>query len=163
MERCTWVRFAEKLTPCHTTHTATVSTPAGRWMKVQGIFKRRAHLASLILVHVRVGQRCRARDVESSAVLPTMSTRNVPAGRWRKCRRRFIIYANHEDAHSNQSVQGRMCSTHASQFNNARAHPSRSSRDIQPNQPGRPARLDLEDPAPTMAIEHHASGHLRLD
>eukprot|EP00964_Phaeocystis_antarctica_P014593 scaffold8060_cov82-Phaeocystis_antarctica.AAC.3 len=44
-----------------------------------------------------------------------------------------------------------------------RAHISRSSRDVQPNQPGRPARLDLEDPAPTIAIEHHASGHLRLD
>eukprot|EP00964_Phaeocystis_antarctica_P138872 scaffold103534_cov74-Phaeocystis_antarctica.AAC.2 len=32
---------------------------AGRWMK-----------------------RCRARDEESSAMLPTTSTRNVPAGRW---------------------------------------------------------------------------------
>eukprot|EP00964_Phaeocystis_antarctica_P136884 scaffold101375_cov60-Phaeocystis_antarctica.AAC.2 len=50
------------------------------------------------------------------------------------------IYANHEDAHS-----------------------SISSRDIQPNQPGCPARLDLEDPAPTIGIEHHASEHLRLD
>eukprot|EP00964_Phaeocystis_antarctica_P030641 scaffold17321_cov70-Phaeocystis_antarctica.AAC.2 len=63
---------------------STRNVPAGRWMKVQGKFKRRAHGSSLILVHVGVGQRCRARviDVESSAILPTMSTRNVPAGRW---------------------------------------------------------------------------------
>ena len=27
MERYTWVRFAEKLTFCHTIHIATVSTP----------------------------------------------------------------------------------------------------------------------------------------
>eukprot|EP00964_Phaeocystis_antarctica_P125226 scaffold88852_cov71-Phaeocystis_antarctica.AAC.3 len=41
----------------------------------------RAHLVSLIIVHVGVGQRCRARDEESPASLPTMNTRNVPAGR----------------------------------------------------------------------------------
>ena len=38
-----------------------------------------------------------------------------------------------------------------------------SSRDVQPNQLGRPARLYVEDPAPTLGIEHHAFGHLRLD
>ena len=53
-------------------------------MKVQGQFKRRAHIASLILVHIGVGQRCRALNVESPALLPTTSTRNVPAGRWMK-------------------------------------------------------------------------------
>ena len=42
----------------------------------------RAHIASLIIVHVGVSQRCCARDEESPAPLPTMSTRNVPAGRW---------------------------------------------------------------------------------
>ena len=36
-----------------------------------------AVIASRVIVHVCVGQRCRAFDVESSAILPTMSTRNV--------------------------------------------------------------------------------------
>eukprot|EP00964_Phaeocystis_antarctica_P084409 scaffold53140_cov64-Phaeocystis_antarctica.AAC.3 len=54
------------------------------------MFKGRAHPASPILVNVGVGQRCRAQDVESPAILPTMSTRNVPAGRWRKCRRTVL-------------------------------------------------------------------------
>eukprot|EP00964_Phaeocystis_antarctica_P044200 scaffold25400_cov73-Phaeocystis_antarctica.AAC.1 len=58
-------------------------------MTVHGQFKRQAHQISLISVHVGVGQRCRAIDVESPAILPTMNTRNVPAGRWRKCHRMF--------------------------------------------------------------------------
>ena len=49
-------------------------------MKAHGQFKRRAHIASLIGVHVAVGQRCRAVDGESSTILPTMSTRNASAG-----------------------------------------------------------------------------------
>ena len=75
MERYTWVRFAGKLTPCHTTHIATVSTPAGRWMKCHRRFKRRAHIASLIGVHVAVGQRCRAVDGES----PTLPAKRTSA------------------------------------------------------------------------------------
>ena len=57
------------------------NVPAGRWVIVQGNFRRRAHIVSFIRVHVGVGQRCRAEDVyiESPAKLPTMSTRNVPA------------------------------------------------------------------------------------
>ena len=43
-------------------------------MRAQARFKRRAHPISLILVHVGVGQRCRAPDKESPAALPTMST-----------------------------------------------------------------------------------------
>eukprot|EP00964_Phaeocystis_antarctica_P069702 scaffold42375_cov66-Phaeocystis_antarctica.AAC.1 len=35
-----------------------------------------------IRIHVGVDQRCRARDGESPAILPTMSTCNVPSGRW---------------------------------------------------------------------------------
>ena len=58
------------------------NVPAGRWVIVQGNFRRRAHIASFISVHVGVGQRCRALDVDSPATLPTMSTRNVSAGRW---------------------------------------------------------------------------------
>eukprot|EP00964_Phaeocystis_antarctica_P046674 scaffold26994_cov83-Phaeocystis_antarctica.AAC.2 len=40
---------------------------------------RRAHIASLISVHVGIGQRCRALDVESPTPLPTMRKRNVSA------------------------------------------------------------------------------------
>ena len=40
---------------------------------------------SSIGIHVGVRQRCRARDVESPARLPVMSTRSVTAGRWIKC------------------------------------------------------------------------------
>ena len=86
------------------------SRTAGRWMK----FRRRAHIvSSLISVHVGVGQRCRARDVESPTILPTMSARNVPAGHWRKCQRRFRVRALTADCEAkimsartrNQSVQ----------------------------------------------------------
>ena len=59
------------------------------WMKVQGQFKRRAHMGSFISVHVGVGQRCLPLDVKSPAMLPTMSTRNVPAGRWMKVQGMF--------------------------------------------------------------------------
>eukprot|EP00964_Phaeocystis_antarctica_P032546 scaffold18430_cov61-Phaeocystis_antarctica.AAC.2 len=65
----------------------TRNVPAGRWTKVQRMFERQADIVSPIIVHVGVGQRCRAIDVESPALLPTTSTRNVPAGRWMKrCR-----------------------------------------------------------------------------
>ena len=58
---------AGKLTPCQTSHIATVSTPAGRSRNGQ---KTRAHPVSLISVHAGVGQRCRARDVEPPTILP---------------------------------------------------------------------------------------------
>eukprot|EP00964_Phaeocystis_antarctica_P120971 scaffold84692_cov66-Phaeocystis_antarctica.AAC.10 len=67
---------------------------SGRLMTLQGQFKRRAHIASLIIVHVGVGQRCRAPDEESPAILPTVSTRNVPAGQWKTCHRRFKTRAH---------------------------------------------------------------------
>ena len=38
-----------------------------------------------VRIHVGVDQCCRASDVKPPAILPTMSTYNVPAGRWRKC------------------------------------------------------------------------------
>ena len=81
MERYTWVRLSGKLTNCHNAHSTGQHSSVGRWMEFQGYFKWRAHLVSLISVHVGVGQHRRARDVESPA-LPTMSTRNVPSGRW---------------------------------------------------------------------------------
>eukprot|EP00964_Phaeocystis_antarctica_P077887 scaffold48398_cov67-Phaeocystis_antarctica.AAC.2 len=62
---------------------STRNVPAARWMKVHGQFERRLHPLGLISVHVGVGQRCRAPNVESPAILPTMSTRNVTQrGRW---------------------------------------------------------------------------------
>ena len=42
-------------------------------------------------------------------------------------------------------------------------HRNISSGNVQPDQLGRPARLYHKDPAPTLGIEHHASGNLRLD
>ena len=39
----------------------------GRWMKAHGQFKRRAHIVSLIGVHVAVDQRCVAVDGKSSS------------------------------------------------------------------------------------------------
>eukprot|EP00964_Phaeocystis_antarctica_P063007 scaffold37784_cov83-Phaeocystis_antarctica.AAC.1 len=55
----------------------------GRWRKCHRRCSRKAHIVSFILVHVGVGQRCRPPDVESPAILPTMSTRNVTQrGRW---------------------------------------------------------------------------------
>ena len=68
---------------------STRNVPAGRWMRVQGMFERRVDLVSPIVVHVGVGQRCRAEDVESPAILPTKSARNVPAGRWMKVQGMF--------------------------------------------------------------------------
>jgi hypothetical protein len=38
----------------------------------------------LILVHVGVGQRCRALDEEPPTMLPIKSTSNLPLGRWMK-------------------------------------------------------------------------------
>ena len=58
------------------------------------MFKSRAHNRSLIGVYVAVGQRCRARDEESPASLPTTSTRNVPAGRWFKVQGKFKLQAH---------------------------------------------------------------------
>ena len=76
-QRC---RALDVESPTNLPTTSTHNVPAGRWIEAQGQFKRRAHLASLILVHVGVGQRCRARDVESPAILPTVSTCDASAG-----------------------------------------------------------------------------------
>ena len=43
-------------------------------MTFQGQFNVQTHLVSLVLVHVGVGQRCRAHDIESPAPLPSVST-----------------------------------------------------------------------------------------
>eukprot|EP00964_Phaeocystis_antarctica_P014592 scaffold8060_cov82-Phaeocystis_antarctica.AAC.2 len=75
-------------------HEQQAVSSAGRWKIVQRMFKckRSQHTAHKAAYSQFSGamdesswKRCRARDVESSATLPTMSTRNVPAGRWKKC------------------------------------------------------------------------------
>ena len=147
MERYTWVRFAGRLTPCHTQiwkwsanqwgngtlymgsirgkahflpdnahsncqhfsgamehfiicgfdwhknsrrHAKTtelgVSNSVGRWMKAQGKLKMQANrIAHSVRIHVGVGQRCRAGDVEPPA-LPAERTSagNDSLGRWIK-------------------------------------------------------------------------------
>eukprot|EP00964_Phaeocystis_antarctica_P023625 scaffold13193_cov60-Phaeocystis_antarctica.AAC.3 len=66
---------------------ARSETPLRQWRKRQGRGRRRAHMSRVVGIHVGIGQRCRAIDVESPAILPTMSTCNVPAGRWMtRCR-----------------------------------------------------------------------------
>eukprot|EP00964_Phaeocystis_antarctica_P142533 scaffold107811_cov66-Phaeocystis_antarctica.AAC.2 len=56
--------------PTMSTRNAGRNVPAGRCVRTQGRFNRRAHNVSLILVHIGVGQRCRAAiDVESPASL----------------------------------------------------------------------------------------------
>ena len=72
MER-TWVRFPGKLTLCHTTHIATVSTPAGRWITVQGRFKMQAPTS--YCAHTR-------QDTVNSA------------GRWMKVQGQFKMQAH---------------------------------------------------------------------
>ena len=107
MERCTWVRFAEKLTPCHTTHTATVSTPAGRWIKLQGNeCSKGKHSRST--AHKQGKQRKFSgamerykwvRFAEKSSPRPATTHRktvSVPVGRWNVTRVGSIRRKTHE-------------------------------------------------------------------
>eukprot|EP00964_Phaeocystis_antarctica_P138871 scaffold103534_cov74-Phaeocystis_antarctica.AAC.1 len=71
-------------------------------MEVQGQLKRRAHLVSLILVNVGVGQRCRTLDVKSSAPLPK------------------------EDEHARRSHPGSLISVHVGVGQRCRAHDVKS-------------------------------------
>ena len=107
-------------------------------MRAQARFNRRAHV-SLVLVHVGVGQRCRALDEESPAMLPTMSSRDVPAGRWVRAQERF----------------------------NRRAHlsliASIPSRDVQPNQLSPASIRDIDDPPCSLGVKHDAPSHLRTN
>ena len=45
-----------------------VSNTVGRWRICLGKGRRRAHITCSVRIHVGVGQRCRARDVESSTL-----------------------------------------------------------------------------------------------
>ena len=47
------------------------NVPLGRWRNCLGKGRRRAHICRFVRIHVGVGQRCRARDVESSTLQGT--------------------------------------------------------------------------------------------
>ena len=68
MEHYTWVRFAAKLTACHRTHIAKVSIPVGRWRTCLGKGRRQTHILRFVRIHVGVGQRCDALNVEPPAL-----------------------------------------------------------------------------------------------
>ena len=55
--------------PAKLPNMSTCHVPAGRWMRAQARFKRLAHPISPILVHVGVGQRCRA--IDCCAIVPS--------------------------------------------------------------------------------------------
>ena len=75
--------------PCQEKTKAFV--PAGRWRKDLEKGTRRAHIFRGVRIHVGVDQRCRARapDVKPPATLPSMSTHNVPVGRWMEVHGKF--------------------------------------------------------------------------
>ncbi len=56
------------------------NVPAGRLIKAQEMFRRRAYQNSLIIVYVIVCQRCRAIDVESPALPNTLIIVHVGVG-----------------------------------------------------------------------------------
>ena len=59
------------------------NVPSGRWKKGPGKFRKQAQSCCLVLVHIRVDQRRFAFRVNGDATtLPSVSTRNVPAGHW---------------------------------------------------------------------------------
>ena len=89
-QRC---RARDEESPATLPTIRTRDVPAGRWMEAQEQFKRRANPRSLIIVHVGVGQRCRAQDEESPASLPTIRTRDVPSGCWMKVQGKFKMQA----------------------------------------------------------------------
>ena len=76
-----WVRFGAR------THTANSEHTSGALGESSSKVQQASTHASHIHVHVGVGQRSRARDGEPPALLPTISTHHVPAGRWESSRR----------------------------------------------------------------------------
>ena len=63
-------------------HMATVSTPAGRWMKMQGKFKMQAHIISGVVMDVaafKVGHSV-VRDIDATALQATSSKQSVQRG-----------------------------------------------------------------------------------
>ena len=150
-----WVRFGAKLTKsCHTT-PPTVSISLGRWRKVQGMLKRQT-------LQWGDGSAADTRHADpiqwGDGTLHMGSIRrNSKAHPLPQCsKQRSAFQWGAMDEMSGQKVQ---------QANTLHRR-CRSSCNVQPNQLGRPTRLYQKDPAPTVtgvAIEHHTSGHLRLD
>ena len=99
MERYTWVRFAGKLTSCHSTHIVKVSTPVGRWRTCQGRFKMQTRTywgAKITSTRTAVGQfkgQFNGAMDEMSGKVQNSSTHPL------RCQ-------SHEHAHNSRSVQG---------------------------------------------------------
>ena len=71
-------------------HRATVSISVGRWRKCLGEGRRPAYICRFVRMHVGVGQRGRALDVESTA-LQAKKKRSSSRGRWKNCQGGFKI------------------------------------------------------------------------
>jgi hypothetical protein len=98
----------------------------------------------------------------------TPPTVSIPLGRWMKVQGKFkmqahIISSVVVDIAAFKVSHSVRCDIDATTLRRDARHRSISSCNVQPNQLGRPARLYLKDPAPTLGIEHHTSRHLRLD
>ena len=88
--RTRWCRSALPYPRCRAPRPASKTyqarnVPSGRWKKGPGKFRKQAQSCCLVLVHIRVDQRRFAFRVnEDATTLPSVSTRNVPSGRWMK-------------------------------------------------------------------------------
>ena len=94
------------------THVATVSTPVGRWMKVQGRFKMQTHPTSTIVVidiaALKVSHSV-GSDMDATALSRARSTsigamENM-SGKVQN-ESTHLLRRNHEHAHSIRSIQG---------------------------------------------------------
>jgi hypothetical protein len=91
MERYTWVRFAGKLTSCHSTHIVKVSTPVGRWNMGVGSIRRKTH--GELPRHTASSEHTIGAMEEMSGKVQNASTHPLRSYR-------------HEHAHNSWSVQG---------------------------------------------------------
>jgi hypothetical protein len=152
-KRC---RAADVESPAILPSMSTRHAPAGRWMRAQGIFNRRAHMVSPILVHVGVGQRCRAADHgESPAILPTMSTvAHIMMGAHGRFNRRALFAA---------PLWNHVSTTHVAQYRSSGALDESSSK-VQhastPSQPGSRTRWCRSAlPCPRCGALRHSANH----
>ena len=155
-------------------HVSTRDVPVGHWTSAQARFNRRAHLASPILVHAGVGQGCRVFDEESCPISCTSVVTDVAAVKVSHS----IGYDMDATTFPFSGVVMDIAPFKVSHSVGIDIDTSTawlpttniSTCDIQPNQPSRPTRLDMEDPHSrlpskigTFGIEDHISRHLRLN
>eukprot|EP00964_Phaeocystis_antarctica_P002395 scaffold1237_cov67-Phaeocystis_antarctica.AAC.2 len=122
--------------------------------------RRRAHMSRFVRIHVGVGQRCRALDVESPAILQTTSTRNVPAALDNETLRYGFNLSRQLTILATLSRRWNACGFNASETTHVALSPSR---DVQPDQLSPASGRDIHDPPRSLGVEHDAPGHLRLD